>query len=232
MKSTPSHFAPYTYLGVFCLVLVVILSFLNVAYPHPSQAQASTLNMVLPVLALGFIGSFLWGKYGLSKQANGSQIFKLILLGCGIGALMVVLDMTFHLSVKLSETMGVKSLHVGFPYSVAVYSIGAIMVESIYRIIPVSILFWLFSHVIFKGKKPELVFWILAVPTALLEPLSQLAVFPNDPALLYGLGAFIFMVNLVLAYVFKKYGVLAVVAVRWSIYLVWHMTVGPLLVYA
>jgi hypothetical protein len=75
------------------------------------------------------------------------------------------------------------------------------------------------------------VFWVLAVMTALIEPLSQMAVFPDQPALLLGLGSLIFGINLWLAYTFKKHGVLAVILGRWGIYLVWHVAVGPWVVY-
>jgi hypothetical protein len=119
------------------------------------------------------------------------------------------------------------TFHTLFPGSLLLYPGGAIIVEVIYRLLPVPLLLWLVSSLILRGRGQAQTFWILAALTSLLEPASQdLSYIP------YGIvpvaASFIpeYAFNFVQASYFRRCGVVAAIVVRWGNYLVWHIVYG------
>lgn len=110
-----------------------------------------------------------------------------------------------------------------FPYSISLYSSGALEVEIFYRLIPLTLLM-LAGHYIAKGKYTTLFFWLAAVLTSLREPLEQ---FP-DGALWFVCYSLLtgFLMNFLQAVYFRKAGFLASLFVRLGHYLVWHILLG------
>jgi hypothetical protein len=105
-----------------------------------------------------------------------------------------------------------------------IFTAAPILVEVLYRLLLIPLLLWLISTVILSGRAQNTIFWVLAVATSLLEPLTQ---FPDlqilSPGVASILAAEYFAINLTQAYFFRKYGFLAAILVRVGFYVVWHV---------
>lgn len=110
-----------------------------------------------------------------------------------------------------------------FPYSIFLYSSGALEIELYYRMMPLTIVL-LINNLLFKGKYQNILFIILGIITSLIEPIQQ---FPE--------GAVWFIVYATLSGIamnawqfrsYLKYGFLASLAVRLGHYLIWHILLG------
>jgi hypothetical protein len=110
-----------------------------------------------------------------------------------------------------------------FPYSLFLFFSGALEIELFYRLIPVTLVLFLFAK-INEGKYYENAFWVIAVLTSMREPLEQ---FPSGAvwyvcyALLTG-----FAMNFIQVYYFKKYSFIASLSLRLGHYMVWHILNG------
>jgi hypothetical protein len=111
-----------------------------------------------------------------------------------------------------------------FPYSVLLYTAGALETEAIHRLVPIPLLMWLIGGFMLKNASSSGLFWILAVLTSLVEPYIQLIT--DSPALMiYSfLNAFAF--NLIQAVFFRKSGFMAALFIRLGHYLIWHIAFG------
>ena len=111
-----------------------------------------------------------------------------------------------------------------FPYSLSLYSSGALDIEIFYRLIPITLLLWLISEKLLKGKYREIVFWSVAILTAIREPLEQ---WPsgNTWFIVYALGSG-FAMNLWQAYQYRKAGFLGALMIRYGHYIIWHILLG------
>jgi hypothetical protein len=106
-----------------------------------------------------------------------------------------------------------------------IFSAGAMYVEPIYRLLLIPLPLWLVSNVLLRGRFQVPVFWTVAVLASAFELLDQLA----SPAAQLGLAragflaAHGFALNLVQAACFRRYGLVASIAVREGFYLLWHV---------
>jgi hypothetical protein len=124
-------------------------------------------------------------------------------------------------------------IHVPFPTSLLYYTYGAIQTEVLFHLFLIPFFMWLISSLLLKGRREGQVFWGVAIVLSLLEPLAQvggalgMGVLAGTPAVTIGLMfATIYGVNLVSAYFFRRFGFLAPLTARLSLYLVWHIVVG------
>ncbi len=110
-----------------------------------------------------------------------------------------------------------------FPYSVFLYFSGALEVEVLYRLIPLTLIL-LWGSWFKSGKYYTVIFWIGAILTALREPLEQLPD-GNLPLIMYSLITG-FLMNLLQAIWYKRSGFLASLFIRLGHYLLWHILLG------
>lgn len=110
-----------------------------------------------------------------------------------------------------------------FPYSLFLYTAGALDVELYYRILPLTLLL-LADKFLFKSKYRTVFLWVAGIATSLIEPIMQ---FPDGAwwLLLYATLTGIAM-NAWQFWCYVKYGLLASLAVRLGHYLVWHIMLG------
>ena len=111
-----------------------------------------------------------------------------------------------------------------FPYSIFLYTAGALSVEVWYRLIPLTLIMWLVGNKLLKGKYNNQVFIIAAILTSLREPIEQMPPGSNL-FIIYSLTTG-FLMNLVQAFYFRKAGFLASLFVRLGHYLIWHILLG------
>lgn len=202
-------------------------------FAHASQAAALQIAALAPLLAGGVLGVFLSVWSGMTAdplRANFSRMLTLSAMsGVLFGAAALATDHYAGFSGLIAAKLGVKSIHIAFPASAYVYAAGAVAVECLYRLIPVSILYAVVARLIFKGRGEAGVFWTLAALSSLIEPLSQAPLAGAEPDLVWLLFGFIFLFNLSEAALWRRFGWPAPIVSRLAFYAVWHVVFGPMM---
>lgn len=152
--------------------------------------------------------------------SNKSRIWLPALIGIGFGVLDVVIIKGILHPEPYTE---LPPFLQPFPYSMFLYFSGALEIEVFYRLIPIVLVLFIFSK-IKKGKYQNQAFWVMAVLTALREPLEQI---PSgaDWYIGYALTSG-FAMNFIQAIYFKKSGFIANLSLRLGHYLIWHVLLG------
>ena len=111
-----------------------------------------------------------------------------------------------------------------FPYSLFLYSQGAIYTEILYRLLPFGILLLLLEFFHPSGATRRVGFWFIAILTSLVEPIMQLP----EEELWVKVYSFVtgLVFNLLLAWFFRRAGFLASLTMRLGHYLIWHILLG------
>jgi hypothetical protein len=211
------------------LVKLILDAFLPNAFADPSQASLFGWVPLGIFSVAGLIGVGLSQRTGFPNAWDPhisltQRILYPGLIGVIFGLLQIGLDLSFGFTEQIAARHGVAQQYTDFPSMFLIFTAAPIIVEVVYRLLLVPLLLWLISNVMLKGKAQNTVFWILAVITSLLEPLSQ---FPDLQILPAALMSFLvleyFAINLTQAYYFRKSGFLASIIVRLGFYLVWHV---------
>lgn len=169
----------------------------------------------------------LWDK-GIS---NKERFVIPAVTGCILGILFIIIDRLVGALTPFGSLP-----HPGFPASLIASLSAAIGEETIFRLFFISFWTWLISHVILKQRGKNIVFWIVAVWSALafsaghlpsVMVLKEITDISQIPPLVL---AEIFLLNSVLslpaAYYFKKYGILATMGIHFWVDIVWHVLYG------
>ncbi len=202
-------------------------------FAHPSQAAALQLAALLPLLVGGVVGVFVAAASGMTADPLKGGFSRMLTVaavsGALFGAAALASDYASGFSGVIATQLGIKSIHIAFPASAYVYAAGAIAVECLYRLIPVSILYAIIARLILKGRGEAGVFWTLAFLSSMIEPLSQAPLAGSEPNLVWLLFAFIFAFNLSEAALWRRFGWPAPIVSRLSFYAIWHVIFGPML---
>lgn len=204
--------------------------------PIASQAQIFQPLVAGSILFAGCLGVALSSRSGLrpAPDVRDVKAWTALLvptLGAGaiFGAALLCLDALFHVTAGAAKALGATWVNVPLPASLAHYAAGAVLVECLYRLIPIPILGWLIGSLLLKNRGGHVVFWSLAILTCLLEPASQLALArPGVVGAVLGLVIFTFAANLLEAIEFRRLGWPAPILFRLAFYAVWHCF-GPYL---
>lgn len=204
--------------------------------PIPSQAQLLQPLPVTVILLLGIVGVALASRAGLPSAPdirNGLAWRRLLFTsggaGLAFGAILLGLDATTGLTAGAAQALGVTWVNVPLPQSLPHYAAAGVLLECLYRIIPITLFVWLIGRVVLRGRGNTQVFWTLALLTSLIEPASQLALArPGAATALTGLLILTFAANLFEAREFRKHGWPAPILFRLAFYSVWHCF-GPYL---
>lgn len=225
-----------TFLAGAGLIVILIAAWIAVDPPdfaHPSQAAALRLTVLAPILLLGALGVYLSIRSRMTPDPLGAPraghpVTAAVGSGIILGLIAVGLDLITDFSGLIAQRLGIDSIHIDFPDSVFVYLAGAVVVECLYRLIPISIIYFLVARLVLRGRGEGGVFWVLAVLTSFVEPLSQ-AGLAGERALIWLLCAVIFAFNLVEALLWRRYGWISLLLSRLTFYLIWHVMAGPAL---
>jgi hypothetical protein len=178
---------------------------------------------------LGLIGIWFAHKTGFpsawdARFSNKERLWIPIAIGLAYAVFEVAFDLLTGYSKFEIALHHMTKINIDFPANVLIYPGGAVIVEVIYRLFLIPVLLWLISSVFLKGKGQTQVFWVLAILTSLIEPLTQdldalqLGTVMFAAVMLKGFG-----VNFLQAAFFRKYGFLAAIIVRIAFYLIWHV---------
>jgi hypothetical protein len=220
------------YLGLFALVAIlrILLFFVPVDYVLTNQEHMVSIPSILLIFALGLIGLRLTPKAGFAEMwdasvSNRNRFLISILIGLGFGVLSVLFD--------LLQPLG-GDIQIKLPASLLVYPIGGVLEEIIFRLLLTTLLVWLISVVLLRGRWQNQVFWIVAVAVGLLNAFLQIGQFAMltgqtvDPLIALRFFVLIGIFFIVAAYLFRKYGFLAAVSMRLADYLLFHIIWGGL----
>jgi hypothetical protein len=182
-----------------------------------------TSNILLLLLGIPFL--FLFDRLQIpnfweNSIANKHKFYLPIAIGAVFGLLDIfVIKIVMHPEPYSSLPPYLQP----FPYSLFLFFSGALEIEVFYRLIPISLIL-LLSLVIKKNSYSNYFFWIVAVLTAIREPIEQL---PSEGTLfiVYSLCTG-FLMNFLQAIFFKKYGFLSCLFIRLGHYLFWHILLG------
>lgn len=209
----------------FILLFVVIITIIYgeaiaISKPNIRLWNWSNLLLILPLLPLLLMQekASLPSIDTINKKRNGWASTL------GIGMIFGILDLIVVKIILHPEPYTeMPPFLQPFPYSLFLYSSGALEVELFYRLIPITVLL-LINQFFFKGKYRNGLILMLAIITSLIEPIQQ---FPS--------GALWFIIYATVsgiamnAWQFKsymQYGFIASLAVRLGHYLVWHIILG------
>jgi hypothetical protein len=227
-KPSSSYFV---WLGcvIFLVVVKIVLdTYLPNAFADPAQASFFTWPVLGVFSAVGLVGVWLSTKTGFPDAwdpwiSNRQRLLNPILVGMALGVVLVVVDLPTGYTRLIAAAHGVGQQYTNFLSMLLVFSAAAILLEVIYRLLPLPLLLWLISNLILRKRVQAAVFWVLALLSSVQEIISQITDFQVLPVpLAVVIGVFFFVLNLVQVTFFRRYGFLAAILVRVGFYFVWH----------
>jgi hypothetical protein len=213
------------YLGFAAIVVTVLFP---VQFLDRSQSGFFETQGWVAMGVMGLIGVWLSMYTGFpdawaSKISNRERLVIPIITGLLLGTLFLATDLVTGLSRLQQEKFDIPATDIAFPASIFVYSAGAIFLEVVFRLFTIPVVLGVVYLFVRGPKAREAAFWILAVLTSLIEPLSQI---PGTQVLLPLAMGFVlvqqFGTNLLQAAFFRKYGFVAAILVRVAFYIPFH----------
>ena len=220
-----------TFLGLVHLFIV----FIGAGLENDPRAQLFDWPAIGSIGLLGLIGIWLADLTGFPAawSADISNRRRLVLplaIGASLGLVEIGNDLVFHWTQLFASTHELTAFNAPWPGSPLFYTGGAVIVEVLYRLLPIPLVLWLVSTLVLRGRARSEVFWALAVLTSLIEPSTQAlpelgaaGVSAAAVAVSFAIG---FGENMTQAVFFRQYGVVAAILVRVGMYMVWHVAYG------
>ncbi len=220
------------YLGLIAFMVAVKVMFLvfPTVFPGADQEGAFSWTTISAIAVMGFIGLILARRTGFpeiwdTKVSNYQRFLIPTFLGLAYGAITVMEDLP-----------NPSPAHLKLPLSIPFYTFGALLLEIMLRLFAITLLVWLFSNVILRGRWQTQIFWFAAIVAALYEPLPHMreqlgsaAAIAVPSIILKWVTAPLFLANVLSGWLFRKHGFLAPLMFRLSFYLVWHIIYGGLI---
>ncbi len=211
------------------VVLVrLVLSAFPVKVVVAAQEEVFAWPLIAGLTIAGAASVVLGARVGLPAHWDAAiparqRLLLPALAGLAAGVVPFALDALTGFVDILAAAAKTPRIHVAFPASLLFYSAGAIVLETAYRLVLLTVPVWLIGNVLLQGRGRAVVFWIVAVLVSALEPAAQMSLVPGHAALMTAVGVLAFAVNLFEAGLMRRCGFLAPVAFRVSYYLVWHV---------
>jgi hypothetical protein len=213
-----------SYLAIIGAVLLLRTGLAMFPVDHP-QAHQSLIQWT-EILLLAPIG------YALLRLAPRAGFPDLWDEGVGVVGRFIVplaLGVVFAgLTVVESLVHHWPNFHVPFPQSIFVYGSASVLYEVKYHLVPVVLIVWIVYDLGLGEKWGEKAFWIVAILLSLYEPLHQMPgmvrmhMVSGTPWIAASFAK-IFVTDLVTLYLFRRSGFFALVGLRFSTYMLWHV---------
>lgn len=214
------------YLGLAAFLVNVVFP---VQFVDRSQSGFFESQGVIAIAVMGMIGVWVSMYTGFPNAwdagiSNTQRLVIPIIAGMLFGALFLATDLITGMSRLQQEHLNIQSTDVAFPASIFVYSAGAVFVEVVYRLLAIPLLLGMISIFVRGQSAREKAFWVLAILTSMIEPLTNTATsqFLAPLALAFVLVQS-FGTNLLQAAFFRKYGFLAAILMRVAFYIPYHV---------
>lgn len=220
------------------LIALVVLRILLVLIPPeyvdgvPGRAALFTWPALVVMGVLGLAGLWLAARTGFPgmwiRDASTTRILLIPLaVGLGLGLVFFFLGRSEPVEAFF-RTIG--EVEVPFPFSIPYYAYGGILSEILLRLFLLPLPVWLLSSLLLRGRWQEPIFWAMAVATSVLEPLGNLATLAGlgwlDGGLAWPVALLLllsFGINLLAAYLFRKYGFVSALGLHLGHYVMWHI---------
>jgi len=216
------------------IAALIIIRYIIILGPDTPMLQSQkalfSWGAIGIIALLGFMSVYLLNLTGLKKLWDTdvgikNKIVIPLLVGLLLGSLQSVYDMFSGAGNQIATSMGLEGIHIAFPYSIPVYLGGAIIVSTIYYLIPLSIIVYLVSRLILKGKAEATVYWTTAILIAFYEPLNNpgISIIQEVGLVALPLSISVLIFNLVTMLFIRRYGFIAALLLRIGHYAVWHI---------
>lgn len=227
------NFVAYAVLMAALVAVHYIIELKPGATKSVAQAAVFSWTALAIIGALGLLGVVFLNLTSLrgfwdADLTVRQKITTPFIVGLVLGAALVISDLFTGWSGIMAAQMHLLTIHIAFPLSVPIYFGGAILVTIVYFLVLLPFLDWLIALKMLKGKYEPLVFWLAAIPLALVEPVTQ-GDFTALPT--YGWTAapnaiLDVAVNLAQVWFMRSTGFIAAIAVRVGFYAIWHVFYG------
>lgn len=225
---TRRSLAIFLALMAYLVVVKVVLDLIAVQEVLPGQATAFSWPAIGVLTLLGACSVWLAPRAGLPELWDPNRsprkwLLFPVIVGLGVGGLNLAHAALSGSPKIMAEAANAPAINVPFPESILFYSGGAIVVETLYRLILITLPLWLIATVILRDRGRVAVFWVLAVLTSLIEPFDFVTLLAGHPDLIAVMVVGGFGINLFEAWLFWRHGFLAPLTFRLAYYLVWHI---------
>jgi hypothetical protein len=221
--------------GVLSLALVaikILLQFAVTDVPLRAQAAAFTWPLVSSIIAIGFLGLLADRASGFPDPLSDSRrdrqgIWMAVITGTVYGLVTIGMFLWHPSNSPLNP--GASWDHVALPWSIPLYTFGAIFLEYLLRLGGLCIGFWLISVLVLRRHLRLTVFWVLNLVIALYEIWPYL-----DSDIHAGrwdrvaLSVFepLYLSNVFEGWLLLRYGWFTPIVFRLAFYLLWHLLFG------
>ena len=211
-----------------------------ITFRSPGQQGLFTWDSVAIYTALGLVGIWCARATGFpaawdARISSTQRLLLPVAIGLGIGIVEVGVDIVTAGTKALAVATGQPGFNIDFPGSLLIYSGGAFEVETLYRLFSLPFLVWLISSVLLRGRGQLTTLIVVGALAAGFEPVTQ-GVFlflggggVVTPLMLAGYMLTTLPENILAVIFFRRYGLLAPIALRLGEYLVFHILYGNFL---
>jgi hypothetical protein len=233
----PSAFANSTrvwlVLVAFLGVVNLFITFVGAGLERDPRSMLFSWPVIAVVGLAGLGGIWFSHRAGFpsawdARISNHQRLLIPAVVGIGLGLLESGLDVPVHGMQFFAQLGNLAAYNAPWPGSLLFYAGGAIVVEVVYRLLPVPLLLWLVSNLLLRGRAQAHIFWVLALLSSLIEPYTDLDGLQLGASLLVVGSQLVpdFLLNVAQVVMFRNYGLLASIVVRVGMYLIWHVAYG------
>lgn len=214
---------------IYFYISILMLGFVGTLYFTDRLVFARFLGGINPLVVFLFviILGFILLAILISKNwfvIYEAQNLRWLVRYAGLAILLGIIMALVDLRVKFPAGMNIL-----FPQSVLFYPAMGFLVEILFHLVPLTVLF-LIARAIFKDLSFERLAWICIIGAAVIEPIYQTVDMAS--ANRYPLWVIIyvcihvFAINLLQLQIFKKHDFVSMYSFRLAYYLIWHITWG------
>jgi hypothetical protein len=222
--------------GFMVCVKVLSLTLVPITFRSAGQQSLFDWSSIAIYGVLGLIGIWCGRATGFPEALQRrSWLWLPVAIGVSLGAIEIGIDLLTHATQIIAQLTGEPSFNIDFPGSLLAYSGGGIQVEIEYRLFTLPFLLFLISNVILRGRGRTPTLIVLGVISAALEPVTQ-GVFifiagggVVTPLMLLGYMVTALPGNALAVVLYRRYGLLAPLALRMGEYTIWHILYGNFL---
>ncbi len=227
----------YGILSGVCLTVALIAATRPELFAHgpPSFRLFLSIRGTAVIALLGLIGILFLNRSTLRGLWDGDltapqKVLMPLLAGIVLGGVNVLLRLFIPIDAALTafaRSQGGERIAPTLAGAILGYFSGGILINIVYFLILIPPVVYLVSDRLLKGQKQAIVFWSIATPLALWEPLTNpplsfsIEAFGAIGALVIVVFGFIFCV--MQAWFMRAFGFVALVFVRIGLYAVTHV---------
>jgi hypothetical protein len=215
-----------SYKAYLLILLVLVLAFLAGPFIGRGEPSVRLIGWDLMILwCIGLAAVFYQKEAGFPQLIDDTvKSLRRWVIPLAIGAIFGIVDVfVFEGILTHAPYQELPPFLQPFPYSILLYTSGAVHVEILHRLLPLTLVM-IIARKFLPASYHNTVFWIFAILTSVWEPLEQLP--SGDWWLIIYSFASGFIFNLLQAIIYKKAGWLASLSIRLGHYLIWHILLG------